>query len=217
MTKVFSIHALHNTKNIPNHALTHYSYSIEHINITPKTIAGAVRKPEFARKIIVKQTKAIAPAKEVVVAKHEEVTPLYFVVKPTSNMDKRALAEYFDNARNAAALDSEIWTMGVVAEIEKTPETISYEEIHAFVAPRRIAANTPMREMPAKPETKFYDEPADKKKAMTATGLTLQDYICEQENNATRKEINDSVIVRFLKDKHRIHQAFNHASKQRRK
>lgn len=111
----FSLLSTPNYKKIPNHASTQYAYAIEPLKpIAEKTHTGFAPRPNVQRKA----TKDARPLN----AAQITVAPTYVQktkkkrAKFRKNINKEALAKYFDNEKQATAQQ---WLATVVAELEQ--------------------------------------------------------------------------------------------------
>lgn len=151
MARIYSIHLVLpfsiTGKRIPNHALTHYTFTIYPTkDTTPKTKKGFARKPMAKRKSI-KDTRPlpIAPqaAKPVATPKPKKQRSKF-----RKNINKPALAAYFGQAQQitrAAAIQQ--WQNAVVAELEAADKikaqnaVTAREELRKFVESVRAPKN----------------------------------------------------------------------------
>lgn len=122
MTRIYSIHLVLpfsiTGKHTPNNAPTHYTFTVHPSkDIAPKTKKGFAPKPVAQRKTS-KKARPLATAKPV---STPVTTPQVKTQrgKFRKNINKRALAAYFDNDEKlsrAAAIEQ--WQNAVVAELE---------------------------------------------------------------------------------------------------
>lgn len=109
----------HNFKNIPNHALTHYVSDAHNTAKTaPKTVKGFAKKPAIQRKASNAPRPVIASITPITKPKS-----IFTIKMPGTkfrkNIDKLALAEYFDNsaAKDIRTENKQAWLERAVAEV----------------------------------------------------------------------------------------------------
>ena len=202
---------------------THYEYSIYPTKTsTPKTQDGFAPRPMIQRKAV-KDARPLVEHETIILGPIVEAGPIVEEPKPRSkfrkNIDKAALAEYFDNdvlpSRAEIAQEKlDTWLMQSMFEldwidIEKAKQKITEEEIRKFVESKKDTDIVDFRNEDNKDiEEGTYDpwvEIAD-----YANTLDHREFIAklrqrkpvisnaQRAANKTRKEINESVVDRFI-------------------
>ena len=142
MTRIYITPFFINSKNIPNHASTHYSYDIYPAKpVTPKTQAGFAPKPMIQRKTV-KDARPLVQAEKIILGPIVEAPKTRH--KFRKDINKEALAQYFDNdvlpSRAEIAQEKlDTWLMQTMFELEnadiaKAQQQVTEEEILKFVA-----------------------------------------------------------------------------------
>ena len=125
MTRIYITPFFINSKNIPNHASTHYSYDIYPAKpVTPKTQAGFAQKPMIQRKTV-KDARPLVQAEKIILGPIVEAPKTRH--KFRKNINKEALAQYFDNdilpSRAEIAQEKlDTWLIQTMFELENTDE-----------------------------------------------------------------------------------------------
>lgn len=203
MTHIYSIYHIPNTKKIPRNAITHYTFMVNMPaqNITKQTNVTPQHPAHGSRKIIAHADtpKIIAYTDETPVQNAPKQTP--HRSKYRNNVDKAALAKYFDNT--PTRLDE--WRANIIAEFDirdtmrAAATHAEHESLRQFV--ESVRNPHPDFQSMCRPDIHYVFI------VVVDMDAFEKDMAARQYADAAREAINDNILYKFEQQMQRTNQS----------